>query len=80
MIRTLSPLRGLDKARYIVQIALLVRVQGLRNDVLNAVEWQSTRPIVLSMNTGSYSRRRSRMTILEPEETKFVLHFTLLSL
>ena len=40
---------GLDKARYIVQTALLVRVQCLRKGIYNVVEGPSTRPIVLSI-------------------------------
>ena len=40
---------GLDKARYIVQTALLVRVQCFRKGIYKAVERPSTRPIVLSM-------------------------------
>ena len=71
---------GLDKARYIVQTALLVRVQRLRNDMYKAVKGPSTRPIVFSMITGSYWRRRRRFTIFEPDEMKFVSPLTLLSL
>ena len=45
---------GLDKARHIVLIALLVRVEGLRNDMYKAVRGTNTRPtcIVISMITG----------------------------
>ena len=71
---------GLDKARHIVQTALLVRVQRLRNDLYKAVKGPSTRPIVPSMTTGSYWRRRRRFTIFQPDEMKFVLSLTLLSL
>ena len=63
--------RGLDKARHIVPTALLVRVQCFRKRVCKAVQGPSTRPIVLSMITGSYCRRRRRLTIFEPDETKF---------
>ena len=44
---------GLDKARYIVPTALLVRVQCFRNDLYKAVKGQSTRHTVLSIITGS---------------------------
>ena len=40
----------------------------------------STRLIFLSMITESYFRFRRRLTIFEPDETKFALHLTLLSL
>ena len=73
-------LRGLDKARHIVPTALLVRVQCFRKGSYKAVEGPSTRPIVLSMITGSYCRRRRRWTIFEPDEIKFGLSLTLLSL
>ena len=71
---------GLDKARHIVQTALLVRVQRSRNDLYNAVKRPSTRPSVLSMIFGSYFRRRRRFTILLPDEMKFDSLLTLLSL
>ena len=71
---------GLDKDRHIVQTALLVRVQRIRNDLYNAVKGPSTRPIVLSMITGSYCRRRKRFTIFEPDEMKFDSFLTHLSL
>ena len=45
---------GLNKAHHIVQIALLFRVQRLRNDLYKAVKGPSTRPIALSMIAGSY--------------------------
>ena len=45
---------GLDKARHIVKTALLFRVQHLKNDLYKAVKGPSTRPIVISMITGSY--------------------------
>ena len=64
----LGPFRlwgGLDKARIIVPTALLVRVQCLRKGLYKAVEVPSTRPIVLLMITGSYCRRRRRLTIFE---------------
>ena len=68
------------KARHIVPTALLVRVQCLRNNLYRAVEGPNTRPIVLSMIAGSYFRRRKRLTILEPDQTNFAWHLTLLSL
>ena len=71
---------GLDKARHIVPTALLVRVQRLRNDLYKAVKGPSTRPIVFSMISGSYCRRRRRFTIFEPDEMKFDSFLTLLSL
>ena len=58
-------------ARHIVPTALLVRVQCLRNDLYKAVEGPITIPMVLSMISGSYFRRRMRLTILEPDKTKF---------
>ena len=42
--------------RTVVPTAVLVRVQRLRNDLYKAVKGPSTRPIVLSMITGSYFR------------------------
>ena len=71
---------GLDKARHIVPTALLVIEQRLRNDLYKAVQGPSTRPIVISMITGSYYRRRRRFTIFEPNEMKFVSLLTFLSL
>ena len=68
------------KARDIVPTALLVREQCLRNDQYKAVEGPSTRPIVLSMISGSYFRRHRRLTILEPDQTIFASHLTLLYL
>ena len=50
---------GLDKARNIVPTALLIRVQCFRKGSYKAVEGPSTRPIVLSVITGSYCHRRS---------------------
>ena len=61
---------GLDKARNIVPTALLVRVQCFRKGSYKAVEGPNTRPIVLSMITGSYCRRRRRLIIFEPDEKK----------
>ena len=66
--------------RHIVPTALLVRVQCFRKGSYKAVEGPSTRPIVLSMITGSYCRRRRRLTIFEPDEMKFGVSLTLLSL
>ena len=63
---------GLDKARHIVPTALLVRVQCFRKGSIKGVEGPSTRPIVFSMITGSYWRRRRRLTIFEPDEKKSV--------
>ena len=45
---------GLDKARHIVPIALLVRVQCYRKGLYKAVELPSTRPIVLSFKKGVF--------------------------
>ena len=70
---------GLDKARHIVPTALLVRVQCFRKGSYKA-EGPSTRPIVLSMITGSYCHRRRRLTIFEPDEKKFGVPLTPLSL
>ena len=56
-------------ARHIVPTALLVRVQRFRNSLHKAVK----RPIVISMITRSYLRRRRRFTIFEPDEMKFAL-------
>ena len=54
-IRTKPPLRRfIDKARHIVQTALLFRVQRFRNDLYKAVIGTNTRPIVLSMIARSY--------------------------
>ena len=63
-----------------VQIALLVRVQRFREGLYKAVDGPSIRPIVLSMINGSYCRRRRRITIFEPDEMKFDVSLTLLSL
>ena len=71
---------GLDKARHIVPTALLVRVQCFRKSLYKAVQGPSTRPIVVSMINGSYCRRRRRLTIFEPDEMKFGVSLTLLSL
>ena len=54
---------GLDKARHIVPTALLVRVQCFRKGLHKAVDGPITRPIFLSVITGSYCRRRRRFTI-----------------
>ena len=70
----------LDKARHIVPTPLLVRVQCFSKDLYKAVEGPSTRPIVFSMINGSYCRRRSRLTIFEPDELKFGVSLTLLIL
>ena len=59
------------KARFIVPTALLVRVQGAMKDMYKIVEGPSTKPLVLSMVTGSYLQRRRRLTIYEPDEMKF---------
>ena len=55
-------------------------MQRSRKDLYKAVEGRSTKHIVFSVITGSFSRRRSHWTIFEPEQTKFIAHFTLLSL
>ena len=73
-------LGGLDKARHIVPTALLVRVQCFRKSLHKAVQGPSTRPIVVSMINWSYCRRRRRLTIFEPDEMKFGVSLTLLSL
>ena len=59
---------GLDIARHIVPTALLVRVQSFRKGSYKAVEGPSTRPKVLAIITGSYCRRRRRLTIFESDE------------
>ena len=69
-------LGGLDKARHVVPTALVVRVQCFRKGLYKAVEGPSTRPIYLSMITGSYCRRRRRLTIFEPDEMKFDVSLT----
>ena len=56
---------GLDKARQVVPITLLVRIQ--RNSLYMAVEGPSTRYIVFSMIPGSYYPGRRRFTIFVPE-------------
>ena len=71
---------GLDKVRHIVPTALLVRVQCFWKSLYKAVKGPSTRPIVLSMISGSYCRRRRRLTIFEPDEMKFGVSLTLLTL
>ena len=53
---------------------------SIRKGSYKAVEGPGTRPIVLSMITGSYCRRRRRLTIFEPDEKKFGVSLTLLSL
>ena len=59
---------------------LLVKVQCFRKGLYKAVKGQSTRPIVLSMINESYCRRRRRLTIFEPDNMKFGVSLTLLSL
>ena len=75
-------LLGSDKARHIIPTALLVRVQCFMKGtcIYKVVEGPSTRPIVLAMINGSYCRRRRRLTIFEPDEKKFGVSLTLLSL
>ena len=68
---------GLDKARHIVPTGLFVRVQCFWKGSYKAVEGPGTRPIVLSMITGSYCRRRKRLIIFESE---FGVSLILLSL
>ena len=65
---------------HIVPNALLVRVQCFMKGSYKAVEGPSTRPIVLLMITGSYCHRRRRLTIFEPDEKKFGVSLTVLSL
>ena len=52
----------------------------LRKGLYKAVQGPSTRPIVLSIITGSYCRCRRRLTIFEHDEMKFGVSLTLLSL
>ena len=81
--RRLGPCRllgGLDKARHIVPTALIVRVQCSRKGLYKAAEGPSTRPIVFLMINGSYCRRRRRLTIFEPDQMKFGVSLTPVSL
>ena len=64
----------LHNIRYIVPAALF-RMQRSKN----AVEEPRTKPIVLLMITGSYFRRRRRLTIFERDETIFATPLNLLS-
>ena len=66
---------GLDKARHIILITLLVRVLCFRNGLYKAVKGPTKRSIVLSMIAISYWRRRR---CFEPE--KFASPLTLLRL
>ena len=75
-VRALSPLRRLGN---VVPTVLLVRLQCSGKDLYKAVAGHNTKPIVLSMITGSYLRRRRRLTIFESDETKFTAPLTLLS-
>ena len=79
-IRALYPLRRFGQVQLYSPAALLVRVQHLMKDMYKVVEGRSTRPIVLSVITGSYFRRRRRFTIFEPDETKFSAPLALFSL
>ena len=65
---------GLDKARHIVPTA-----QCFRKGSYMAVEGPSTKPIVLSMITGSYCRRRRRLTMLRPFFPELVMSTDLLN-
>ena len=71
---------GLDKPRPMLPTASWVRVQCVRKDLYKVVEGPNTRHIVLSMITGSYCRRRRRLPIFGPDETKFASHLIFLSL
>ena len=53
----------LEKSRHIVPITLLLRVQFFRKDMYKAVGEPGAISIVLSVITGSYFRRRKRLTI-----------------
>ena len=64
-------LGGLGKVCHVVPITLLVRVQCFRKGLCKAVEGPSSRSIVLSMISGSYCRRRRRLTIVDLDEMKF---------
>ena len=72
-VKALSSLMRMDKSCHIVPTAL--SVQWFRIDLFKAVEGPSRRPIILSMITGLYFRRWRRLTIFEPNETKFALHW-----
>ena len=70
---------GFHKFHCTVPTTLFFRVQCLSKVLYKAVEEPSTRPIILLMITGSYFRRRLRLTIFEPDETKFASYMTLLN-
>ena len=69
---------GPDKVRHIVPIALLG--QCFSKGLYKAVVGSNTRHIVILMINWSYCRRRRRLTIFEPDEMKFGVSLTLLSL
>ena len=73
-------LGGLEKACIIVLTALLVRVQNFTKALYKFVEGPSTRYIFLSTINLSYCRRRRRLTIFEPDEMKYGVSSTLLSM
>ena len=77
-IRTLSPFRRFRQGPSYSPNRLVSQSATLKDDLYKAVEGPSTSPIVLSMITGSYFRRRRRLTILEPDKTKCASHLTLL--
>ena len=66
----MSPLRRFGQVPS-YSLHRLVRVQCFGKDLYKDVKGLSTRPIVLSMFTRSYLRRRRRLTIFETDETKF---------
>ena len=89
MIRNLSPLRRFRQGSSYSSFCVLVRVQRFSNDMYKAVKVSSTRPLVplmiagsywprvISMITGTNFRRHRRLTICEPDKTKFVSPFIL---
>ena len=69
--RGLGPCRlwgGLDKARHIIPIALLVRVQRIRNALYKAVKGPGTRPMVHAMFVGSFRRPLNCLIMTCPVE------------
>ena len=74
-IRTPSPLRRFRQGPLYSPNRLVSQSATLKG----WSEGPSTKPMVFSMISGSYFRRRRRLTILEPDETKFALHLTLLT-
>ena len=65
-IRALFPLRRLiSPVIYVFPTTLLIRVQCFRKDLYKAIQGPNTRPVILSMITGSYFPRRVCLTIFE---------------